>query len=368
MTQTKQPSLLAATFLVSGTSIGGGMLAQPVAASVVGFIPSTLMMFITWAFMTSTALILAEVCTWMAGDTHIISMSSKMLGLPGKALSWVIFLFMGYFSLTAYISGGGDIFDAAWKALGASPLPNWVLCAFFVLIFGIVIEVGSLAVGKLNAVLFAGLVASYLLLVALGIEGIHMQNLASSHWEKSIVIIPLLLTSFSFQMIVPSLSSYLKKDIQKLRTAIVLGTSISFVIYLVWNAIVLGSISPDNGATLAQLYAQGRPPTQALGGISHSWFSVAVHFFSFFALVTSFIGISWGLFDFLADGLRIRKIGIERIVLWTLVMIPPLILAITYPRGFIGALEVTGTYGDTILNGLIPISMFFVGRYVQRVE
>jgi len=46
-----------------------------------------------------------------------------------------------------------------------------------------------------------------------------------------------------------------------------------------------------------------------------------------------------------------------------LVMVPPTILAITYPRGFIGALEATGAYGDTVLNGLIPLAMFFVGRY-----
>ena len=56
----KAPSIINAIFLVSGTSIGGGMLAQPVAASLIGFVPAIVMMFFSWLFMVSTALILLE--------------------------------------------------------------------------------------------------------------------------------------------------------------------------------------------------------------------------------------------------------------------------------------------------------------------
>jgi tyrosine-specific transport protein len=83
------------------------------------------------------------------------------------------------------------------------------------------------------------------------------------------------------------------------------------------------------------------------------------------ALVTSFIGLSWGLFDFLADGMGIRKIGLNRLFLWALVAFVPLCLASTYPQGFIAALESTGAYGDTILNALIPVSMFWIGYHIQ---
>jgi tyrosine-specific transport protein len=299
----------------------------------------------------------------MKGDSHIISMSGKLLGNWGRAVSWAIYLFMAYLSLTAYISGGGDLFEAALGRFNVPVMPDWALCIAFVLVFGVVIEIGSLAVGKLNAILFAGLLGSYFLLVILGAEAVELKNLEAAHFEHAFLIVPLLLTSFSFQMIVPSLASYLERDAKRLRMAILLGTSISFVIYFVWNMIVLGSVAPENAADLAQLYAEGRPPTRALSGLEKNWFSLAVQYFSFFALVTSFIGIAWGLFDFLADGLSIRKVGMKRLFLWTLVMVPPTILAITYPRGFIGALEATGAYGDTILNGLIPLSMFFVGRY-----
>jgi tyrosine-specific transport protein len=103
-----------------------------------------------------------------------------------------------------------------------------------------------------------------------------------------------------------------------------------------------------------------------LSGSERSWFALAIRSFSFLALVTSFIGLSWGLFDFLADGIRISKKGSNRVLLWILVVCVPLVLASTYPQGFISALESTGAYGDTILNAIIPVLMFWIGYQVQK--
>ena len=98
------------------------------------------------------------------------------------------------------------------------------------------------------------------------------------------------------------------------------------------------------------------------------WISAVGEFFAFFALVTSFLGIGLGLYDFLADGLKLRGSRYEKGSLTLLVAIPSLIFAINYPRAFIIALETTGGFGDTVLNGLIPALMVWSGRYVQRCK
>lgn len=364
-----KPSLVHAVFLVSGTSIGAGMLAQPVASSLMGFLPSTLMLAVSWAFMAATALVLVEVCLWMPKGTHVISMASHFLGPLGKIVAWCIYLFMAYLSLTAYISGGGDILKNALSYLPTiqiPQMPEWAWCLIFVLIFGIVIEISSNAVSRLNTLLFSALVLSYIALIFIGFEGIRFENLTKSDFSKSYVILPLLLASFSFQMIVPSLVDYLQQDRRRLRMAIILGTGVSFIIYFLWNAIVLGHESSLGDAAMAKAYAEGLPPTQVLSGAERSWFSFFIKGFAFFALVTSFIGISWGLFDFLADGTGLKKAGKNRIILWILVVLPPLLLASTYPQGFISALESTGAYGDTILNGIIPVLMFWVGYRLMK--
>lgn len=74
-------SILSAMFLVAGTCIGGGMLALPVATGVSGFFPSIAIMLVCWLAMTITALLLIEVSLWMEEGVHLISMTSRILGI-----------------------------------------------------------------------------------------------------------------------------------------------------------------------------------------------------------------------------------------------------------------------------------------------
>jgi tyrosine-specific transport protein len=93
------------------------------------------------------------------------------------------------------------------------------------------------------------------------------------------------------------------------------------------------------------------------------WVCVIAEFFAFFAIATSFLGIALGLFDFLADGLKIKKEGMGKVILALLIAVPTMVFATQFERIFILALETSGGFGDSILNGLIPVLMVWVGRY-----
>src|SRR5689334_9836734 len=100
--QQKSPSIatvISAIFLVAGTCIGGGMLALPIATGISGFYPSLAVMLVCWLAMAASALLLLEVNLWMEEGAHIITMSSRLLGPVGKAVSWVLYLFICYASL-----------------------------------------------------------------------------------------------------------------------------------------------------------------------------------------------------------------------------------------------------------------------------
>ena len=65
MTEAKnRSSQISVIFLVGGTCIGGGMLALPVSTSLVGFLPSLVVMTLAWIFMTCTGLLILEVNLW----------------------------------------------------------------------------------------------------------------------------------------------------------------------------------------------------------------------------------------------------------------------------------------------------------------
>ena len=73
-----------------------------------------------------------------------------------------------------------------------------------------------------------------------------------------------------------------------------------------------------------------------------------------------------GLFDFLSDGLNIKREGVGNISLGLLVCIPTLIFALSSARAFLIALDTSGGFGDTILNGIMPALMVWIGRYFRK--
>lgn len=356
--------ILSAMFLVGGTCMGGGMLALPIATGISGLAPSLTMMFICWIAMTATALLLLEVSLWMEEGVHIITMSSRLLGKYGKIVSWCLYLFICYASIAAYTAGGGDQIAEGLKQYFSVALSKEWGCLFFILLFGFVVYLGTTVVGRVNSVLFIGMIVSYIGLIGMGIDEIQPGHLLNSRWPTTVLAIPLLLTSFSFQTMVPSLTPYLKRHAGALRWAIVGGTFIAFLIYALWEGLILGIVPLEGTHGLAAALAKGVPATQFVREhVTGRWVIYLAEYFAFFAIVTSFLGIALGLFDFLSDGLKIKKEGLGQLLLGILIIVPTLIIATQFERVFLLALDVTGGYGDAILNGIIPVLMVWVGRY-----
>jgi tyrosine-specific transport protein len=354
--------ILSACLLVAGTCIGGGMLALPVATATAGFFPSALMMVVSWAFMTGTALLLLEVNLWMQPGAHAMSMAGRFLGRWGKGISCLLFLFMSYFSLVAYLAGSGTLISQ----LGGPALGTWVGTLGIALLLGWVIRLGHSKVGRVNSLLVVGMGLAYLLLVGGGVGSIESLLLTRQSWGVATWGLPLMLTMFSFQTIVPSLTPILQRHPGALRLAIIGGTTLALLIYLLWQGVILGTVPLEGSNSLTTALLAGQPATTALGHhVGFAWIAGAGHLFALFALTTSFLGIGLSLYDFLADGLKWQ--GRRPWSLASLVVFPSLAAALISPKLFYWALDATGGFGDTILNGLIPIFMVWVGRYRQRL-
>jgi len=357
-------NVISAMFLVAGTCIGGGMLALPVATGVSGLFPSLAVMAICWLGMTLTALLLLEVSLWMEEGAHIITMTSRILGLPGKFVSWCLYLFICYASLVAYTAGGGSQIADAFRHYLDWPLSKAVGSILFIVTFGVVIDLGSHIVGRVNSILFTAMIVAYFALVSMGLDEVKTEQLWHRNWSHSFLAIPLMLTTFSFQTMVPSLTPYLKRHVQSLRKAIIGGTTLTFLAYAVWQWLILGIVPVEGENGLAYALAIGEPPTQFLREhVNGAWVSTVADYFAFFAIVTSFLGIGLGLFDFLSDGLKIQKKGWGKLALAVLIIVPTLIFATQFERVFLVAMETTGGIGDSILNGMMPVMMVWIGRY-----
>ncbi|MCB1111199.1 MAG: amino acid transporter [Chlamydiales bacterium] len=356
-------------FLVAGCCIGGGMLALPMASGVSGFVPSLLMMTICWIAMTLSALLLLEVTLWMGEGAHFISMSERFLGLPGKIVSWVLYLFVCYASVVAYSAGGGK--QVSWAVVqyfGIDLSPTWG-CILFTFLFTAVVYMGSNVVGRVNSILFSAMILSYIVLISMGIDQVKPELLLYHRWSQSLIAIPLLLTVFSFQTMVPSLVPILKRNTRALRWSVMGGTFIAFIVYALWQCLILGIVPVNGDDGLMAALSKNEMATQFLSKhISGTWVVLFAEYFAFFAIVTSFLAMTLGLFDFLSDGLKIPENGIGQAILGVIVVFPTIVIATKFERAFMVALETTGGFGDTILNGMIPVMMVWIGRYKMGLQ
>lgn len=335
---------------------------MPVLTSLGGFVPSMAMFLLCWLFMAGTGLLYLEVCHWMEGDTNIISMAGKTLGTKGKAFAWLLYLFMFYCLTLAYIVGCGNLVTQIL------PIPDWAGSLVFVGVFAPVVFLGARIVGRVNGLLMVGLLVSYLAFVVIGLPYVNTENLKHIDWSASLLALPVAFTSFGYQGIIPTLSRYMDFDIKRTRTAILLGSFLPLVAYIIWQWLILGIVPTFAENGLADTLAEGQNAVYPLKYfLNHSYVYIVGQFFAFFALTTSFFGVTLGLLDFLADGLQVRKDYKGKLILSILVFIPPLILAIFYPHVFLIALEYAGGYGSALLLGLLPILMVWSGRYFKKL-
>lgn len=366
----EKKSFWIASFLISGTCIGGGMLAMPIQMAESGFILTLLNLFICWSFMTFTGLLLAEATLWLKNETHFASLSRYLVGNWLKYIALAVYLFMNYTSLVAYTAGGASLLKFWLETFGGIHLTYELSCVVFTLLFGSVVFLGAQFVGQLNFLFMIALSIAYFVLIGFGLRSVEAQNLSyRSNFLESIGSYSIILATFSYQMVIPSVCAYMKYDTKRLKKVIIFGTTLPFIVYSAWIFILHGAVPLEGVNGLREAMENGSAATVTLRGRFDHWsLDILADSFGFLAVVTSYFGLSLALFYFLKDSFREIKIELTRNAVILLTLIPTLLLAILYPKALIQCLDISGGFGDTILSGLIPIGMVWVGRYKKKLD
>ncbi len=365
---TKSNRLVGAILLVSGTTIGAGMLALPVTTGLAGFVPSLMIMTAIWLFMMLTAFYLLEVNLRLKGESNLISMMHKTLGRPGEIVSWITYLLLLYSLAAAYMVGCSHILEDVLSGVLPFDLPEWTWPVLIFCTFAVVVYFGTEVVDFLNRALMIGLVVGYLFVLGMGGPKINPAMLAHYDWHFLLPSVSVVLTTFGYHIIIPTLTTYLEHDSRLLKRAIFIGSLIPFLIYILWQLLVMGVVPPTGPQSLSEAAHRGLQVTFYLKAILGSpWVAFAVRSFAFFAIVTSLLGVTLSLSDFLADGLKIKKGHKGKIALILLTFVPPLLFALFYHEGFITALNYAGFF-VVILLALLPSLMAWFERYGPETE
>lgn len=359
---TQQHSTFHAALLIAGTTIGGGMLALPVMTGLGGFLPSLVIYVLCWAFMFSTGLLFLEISQWVGTKSNLVTMAEQTLGIPGKISAWLLYLFLFYCLTLAYVVGCGELISL-WFPF----LPSWAGAWVFVLMVAPLVFAGTKIVAKLNIFLMAGLGLSFISFVILGAPYVKVELLKYANWSGAMIALPICFTSFAYQGIIPTLVEYVDHDIPRARRAILIGTLIPLATYVLWQWLILGIIPPFGPHGLIEAMNEGQNAVQPLNFVLESSY---VYFlgqaFGFFALITSFFGVTLGLVDFLADGLNLEKTKFNKVWICLGIFLPVLLIQSYNPHIFLIALDLAGGIGCAALLGLMPILMVISGRYKQK--
>ncbi|KAJ0978930.1 hypothetical protein J5N97_014404 [Dioscorea zingiberensis] len=356
-TMKREPgSLTSSILLVAGTTVGAGILAIPTVTQEAGFLASAVTCILCWMYMVVSGLLIAEVnvntmCELGSGGVSLVSMAMRTLGKIGVQVACLSYLFIHYALLVAYVARSSDILT---NFLG---IPLWESAILFSLIFGGICYFGSQRlIGAVNGILVFGILASFATLVGVASGNLQWDALLQAHVEAIPQSIPIIALAFVYQNVVPVLCTNLEGDLSKVRTAIVLGTAIPLVLFLIWDAVILGTIPnlESSGLNVTDPLEQLRSNNGVVGPI--------VEVFSFLAIATSYIGFVLGLTDFVSDLLKLPA-GQSKPLPYLLTLVPPLVLALLDPEIFFKALDFAGTYGVLVLFGLLPAAMSWSERY-----
>jgi tyrosine-specific transport protein len=358
--------LFSGTLLIAGTAIGAGMLGIPLLTAKAGFIPALVITVAVWFFMLLTGLLFLEVALWMPEGANLLSMTCHFLGLKGKWAVGAMFVFLYYCLLVAYFAAGAPLLShGIGGLLGVELGGNWGFLVFG-LLFGSVVAAGAKSIDRTNMILTLAMVFSYAMMLGIGSSKVEIKHLLFTDWSVFFLAVPVLFSAFGYHNVIPSLCTYLKREKRSLRLSIIAGTTLSLVIYLLWQWLIIGAVPRE---AIAQALEDGMPATKALEAVSsNSSIYLVGQYFAFFAIVTSLLGVAFSMVDFLGDGLKMVRQGLNRVVLTVLVFLPPFICVMLDPAIFDQALGVAGGFGEAFLNGLLPVSLVWVGRYVKNLS
>lgn len=365
---TAKGSTLGAVLLIAGSCIGVGMLALPVLTAFSGFIPTFAVFVLCWLFMTSTAILLLEANLSYRNQTNIVSLSEITLGPIGRAFAWGTFLFLFYSLLVAYIAKGGELVHQGIEKTFLVTLPKSTGSFLIAFVSGLFVFLGTWILDRFNRICMIGLFLTYFYLLFSGVEHSSSSYITRQDWSYSLFILPFIITSFGFHNMIPSLNEYLDQDRKKMILSIILGGIIPFVVFLLW-ILKIQSIVPLSGPiSLSASYANGEISTEPFAAlIKNPWISITAEFFAFFAIITSLLGQSLSVLDFLADGLKVDKTPKGRALLCVITFLPPFLFSQMFPHIFFKALEFAGGIAAMILFGLIPALIVWIGRYKKKV-
>jgi tryptophan-specific transport protein len=334
--ETKAPSIFGGACVIACICIGAGMLGLPAAGAGVWTLGALGALLITMVIMITSGCLFLEVLKYYPYKSSFSSITKDLLGTKVNIINNIMVYFVGGVLLYAYITSSGYVI---YEYTGLTPQLASIL---FVAVFSIPVWHSTRLVDRFSIVLILFMVLSF----GFGVFGlwanIDLFTLINAHsldnYQYLWGFFPITLAAFGYHHSVSTMRDYYF-DERLAQKAITIGVTMAFVIYAIWILGIYGNIPRGS---FGPIIAQGGNIDTLLVNIrdtlAEERLSNIISAFSAAAILSSFIGVGLGVFDFLADLFQIEASRKGRAKTWAVTFLPPLIFSLILPFGFLTAI------------------------------
>ncbi|MCH7850391.1 MAG: GerAB/ArcD/ProY family transporter [Nanoarchaeota archaeon] len=276
----------ATTFTLSGATIGAGILGLPYIFAKSGFLSGIFWLIVLGAVMLFINLSIGEVTLRTKGKHQLSGYAKKYLGSWAQKLMFFGTMFGIYSALLAYLIGEGESLS---KLLPGDISPIYLGIGFW-LVMTLLLREGLKSLKKIETY---GVIAITLIILGLfirflpQIDSSNLLTFNSANFAAPIGIVLFSLLGFTS---IPELRNEIKGQEKHLKKAIIIGTLIPIILYIIFTSIFVGILG-KNVTEIATLSFGG--PAMTILGI--------------FTMLTSYFVLSFSIKDTFKYDLKTSK-------------------------------------------------------------
>jgi len=325
----------ATTFTLTGTIIGAGILGLPYIFAKSGFLAGLFWLIVLGAVIIFINLTLSEITLRTKERYQLTGYAKKYLGTWGGYIMFIAMTFGIYSALIAYLIGSGESLS---KILPGNINPIFLAITFW-LIMTLLLKEGLRGLKKIET---WGVIAIITIIIGIFFKflpQIKPSNLMTFNQLQFTLPIGVILFALLGFTSIPELRQEIKGQEKLLKKAIIFGTLIPIILYILFTSVFVGIL----GNEVTEVATLSFGPIITILGI--------------FTMLTSYFVLSFSLKDTFKFDLKISPI-----INFTFTSLAPLIIYFLIAQyNILGFASILGT-GGVISGGLTGILILLISK------
>ena len=338
---------MAITTLI-GTIVGAGILGIPYVVAKAGFVVGLIFIILLGLAFLYLNLFTGEIVLRTKEQHQLTGYAEKYLGRWGKRVMTFTMLFSIYGALTAYLIGEGESLRAIFRV--GSPL--FYTLIFFIIGFLIVWR-GVKATGKAELFLILFLFVVVVLISIFSYRQLDFSHLTTFNLGYILLPYGVILFSLLGSPAIPEMQEVLGKDKKLMKRAIIIGSLIPILLYIVFTAVIMGLVGIEQ---FELLQPNERIATIALSVYAHPLLGIFANVLAVLSMFTSFLALSIALTEVYEYDYKMTR-SASLLLTFSL----PLVIAVFNLATFLRVLDITGAVAGG-LNGVLIILLYWQAK------